>query len=197
MPDTGAPWNIPYVAASDLVKDWPTDNQTQAEAIANALDIGLGTNVQQTVKTDTLSFTSTSFIDLTGLTVTITPSSATSKVLLLAQVTASSGDNTNRNMVLKFAGGNTSTYVGDASGTKVRGVAIAGRESTTNGWSPADHAFNISMTYLDSPATTSPVTYSVQALVSSGTFYINRTNNDDEDRLGRFASTITAIEVAA
>lgn len=38
MPDTGAPWNIPYVASSDLVRDWPTDNQTQAEAVADALD---------------------------------------------------------------------------------------------------------------------------------------------------------------
>jgi len=38
MPDTGAPWNIPYVAGTDLVADWPTDNQTMAEAIADALD---------------------------------------------------------------------------------------------------------------------------------------------------------------
>ena len=39
MPDTGAPWNIPYVAASDLVADWPTDNQTMAEAIATATQL--------------------------------------------------------------------------------------------------------------------------------------------------------------
>jgi len=38
MPDTGAPWNIPYVAGTDLVRDWPTDSQDLAEAIADALD---------------------------------------------------------------------------------------------------------------------------------------------------------------
>jgi len=38
MPDTGAPWNIPYVAGTDLVRDWPTDSQDLAEAIADGLD---------------------------------------------------------------------------------------------------------------------------------------------------------------
>ena len=38
MPDTGSPWNIPYVAGTDIVSDWPTDNQTMANAIADGLD---------------------------------------------------------------------------------------------------------------------------------------------------------------
>ena len=37
MPDTGAPWNIPYVESTDLVSDWPTDSL----ALANAIDAGL------------------------------------------------------------------------------------------------------------------------------------------------------------
>jgi len=37
MPDTGAPWNLPYVDPSNLVKDWPTDNQTQMQAVAAAI----------------------------------------------------------------------------------------------------------------------------------------------------------------
>ena len=56
MPDTGAPWNIPYVAGTDLVADWPTDSQTLAEAIADGLDAAGGiVQVVQTVKSDYFS----------------------------------------------------------------------------------------------------------------------------------------------
>jgi hypothetical protein len=27
MPDTGAPWNIPYVESADLVSDWPAGRE--------------------------------------------------------------------------------------------------------------------------------------------------------------------------
>jgi hypothetical protein len=37
MPDTGAPWNIPYVETADLVSDWPADSLALANAIAAAL----------------------------------------------------------------------------------------------------------------------------------------------------------------
>ena len=36
MPDTGAPWNIPYVASTDLVSDWPADSLALANAITPA-----------------------------------------------------------------------------------------------------------------------------------------------------------------
>jgi len=88
MPDTGAPWNIPYVEATDLVSGWPTDSLALANAIAAGLDdavvAGIGSNVVSTTKTDVWSAASTSFTDVTGLAVTITPTSATSKVLVLA-----------------------------------------------------------------------------------------------------------------
>jgi hypothetical protein len=38
MPDTGAPWNIPYVEATDLVSDWPADSLALANAIVAALE---------------------------------------------------------------------------------------------------------------------------------------------------------------
>jgi hypothetical protein len=37
MPDTGAPWNIPYAAPADLVRDWPALSEDVAEAIADGL----------------------------------------------------------------------------------------------------------------------------------------------------------------
>ena len=38
MPDTGAPWFIPYVENTDLVSDWPTDSLALANAIVAALE---------------------------------------------------------------------------------------------------------------------------------------------------------------
>jgi hypothetical protein len=59
MPDTGAPWNIPYVESTDLVSDWPADSLALANAIAAGLDdagnAGIGSNVVQAVKTDTFN----------------------------------------------------------------------------------------------------------------------------------------------
>ena len=43
MPDTGAPWNIPYVENADLVRDWPADSLLVANAVAaglSAVDAG-------------------------------------------------------------------------------------------------------------------------------------------------------------
>ena len=38
MPDTGAPWFIPYVESTDLVSEWPTDSLALANAIVAALE---------------------------------------------------------------------------------------------------------------------------------------------------------------
>ena len=44
--------------------------------------------VKQTEKTDTFTTTSTSFVDITGLSVTITPSSSSNKILVMYEVAA-------------------------------------------------------------------------------------------------------------
>jgi hypothetical protein len=57
MPDTGAPYFIPFAAPADLVRDWPDLSEDVALAIASGLSAagnpGIGSNVVQTVKTDT------------------------------------------------------------------------------------------------------------------------------------------------
>jgi hypothetical protein len=37
MPDTGAPWSIPYAEPSDLVRDWPALSEDVADAVAAGL----------------------------------------------------------------------------------------------------------------------------------------------------------------
>lgn len=190
MPDTGAPWNIPYVASSDLVKDWPTDSQDLAEAIADGLDDAqVIAQVVQTVKTDIFTTTSTTFVDVTGLTVTITPSSATNKILLIAQVAITS--DISWAYFTRFDGGNAGTYIGDTSGNRIR--SIFGGYGIPETQLPSPCAV-----YLDSPATTSAVTYAFQTRTAGGTVTVNRTSSGtDNTNRSLGASSITAIEVSA
>lgn len=152
---------------------------------------GIGTNVVQTVKTDTYTTTSGSFVDVTGLTVTITPSSATSKILVIADVKISGGSGNSVHLRLN-GGGSAVDYVGDTAGSRVRS-AFSGAN-----WAVSAGMLAPTLVYLDSPASTSAQTYAVQVRRQTGTVHVNRSGVDtDSSDYGRTASSITAIEVAA
>ena len=154
-----------------------------------AVGFGKMLQVVSTAKTDTFSTTSTSFTDVTGLTVSITPAAATSKVLIIAQVALSSNAN---GTSLRVNGGNATNYVGDASGSRIQAI-IGGSSMAIAGFQDA-----MTLVYLDSPATTSSTTYAVQIRVASSTAYINRSDTDvDSADFARGASSITVVEVAA
>jgi hypothetical protein len=181
-----------------LVRDYPQASEDLADAIVDALDgipvvAGIGSNVVQTVKLDTFQTTSSSFVTITGLTATITPSSATSKILVVAQVTHGFDDLAGYGAFL-LSGGNTSSYVGDAGGSRVQAVFGGYSQSNDSGLMEA-----ASIVYLDSPNTTSPVTYEVQTRqTQSGTVNINRPSvfGSPSALSVNGASSITVIEVA-
>jgi hypothetical protein len=86
MADTGNPWFIPFAEPSDLVRDWPALSSAVGTAVAAGLtqaNIAIGPNVVSTLKNDTFSTSSTSFVAVTGLAASITPSSTSSKVLVI------------------------------------------------------------------------------------------------------------------
>jgi hypothetical protein len=193
MADTGAPWNIPYVEPSDLVRDYPAADEAQALAIAAGLtDASLIRQVVSTSKTDTFSasvavgdFSG----DVTGLTVSITPQSASNKVLVLVSI-GISGAAPNIGL---FRDGSI-IFSGDAAGSRTRrtaGSALAGDF----------HANQISVIALDAPNAVTAVVYSVRlGHDASGTtnVFVNRASADsDSNRTSRTSSFITAIEVAA
>jgi hypothetical protein len=71
--------------------------------------------VVQTVKTDTFSTTSTgSWIDVTGMTATITPNSATNKILMRVTMTVSANP-VNVLGALRLVRNSTAIGVGDAA----------------------------------------------------------------------------------
>jgi hypothetical protein len=160
-------------------------------------------NVLQVVsvtKTDTTSFVSSStntYVDITGMSVTITPTTTTSRMFVM--YTAGVSQNTSATIHIRLL--RDSTSIG-------QGVASSNRLGDSLVWRPMGNQYNwdiapLSNSFLDTtrPASTSAITYKLQATLGSsysGTFYLNRSWDDsDNDYSGRTASTITVMEIAA
>ena len=141
-------------------------------------------------KTDTQSFQSQSFQTISGLSVSITPSSSSNKVLVHYSVSVSCNNYGMFN--LRRAG--TEILRGDADGNRTRCTFESGVMN--------QYEMQIcSGTFLDSPGSTSPLTYDIQCATpdsSSSELFINRYKTDNNSSyVGRATSTITVMEVAA
>ena len=155
--------------------------------------------VVSTTKTSATSGTSTNNA-ISGFSVSITPTSASSKVLLIATITGASGT---RYTDWYFSKGGTriSAFKGDAASNRNRSSTSLGivNEDGSSGWENAPIVVhNTTIMYLDSPSTTSATTYAVgvENFYGSSTWYLNRSSSDDNQGYGhRTVSTITAIEV--
>jgi len=151
--------------------------------------------VLQTTVTDTSSYSlsSDASADITGLSVSITPSSTSSKILITTSVTGSrSGDFPILTMFIKRDGTKIGSGVdsGNRFGATASNVIV---QSDPNSFTTIGNQF------LDSPSTTSAVTYQIALNNNSGasrTLYVNRTE-DDTDAVGtvRGISTITVMEI--
>ena len=156
------------------------------------LPAGSVLQVVSTTKTDTFTTTSTSFVEITGLTASITPTSSTSKILILVSVTGSQSVGTNDAFIGLFRD-STQIDLGDASGSRVSHSFLL--NSSNSGWT-----VNGFTNFLDAPSTTSAITYAVRARVpTTATLFINRSQNDPDSVTGsgRSVSAITLMEIAA
>lgn len=149
-------------------------------------------NVQQTVITNVVTFTSASYTDVSGLAVTITPKSTSSRIIVYASFIASSSDSSSNTVYQKnfrFTRNGTVIAVGDARGSSIQATASGG------GSYSSQTGVGVFMSWQDSPATTSAVTYQVQgtcpvAMTVGGTY-----STSIADQCSA-VSTITAIEVS-
>lgn len=147
--------------------------------------------VVQTVKTDVFSTAagSSSPVEITGLTASITPASSSNKILVMFSVSFGS-TNLNAGGIFLYRDA-TVLHIGDADGVRPR---ITKGWETSNNWNQSA----VSVTYLDSPSTTSSITYSLK-IGGNGTVtnYVNRsgrdTNGSNED--GRAASNVILMEI--
>ena len=169
--------------------------QTSAGGTPTAASLGIGGTIGQvvsTTKTDTFTTTLTSLTDVTGLSVSITPSSTSSKILVFGYLSGNStAGSTNGHFSL--IENSTQIAVGDASSNRRQETGMILVTAAT------DQVTNQFFSILRSPSTTSPLTYKVQVVCNgSGTIYVNRSLTDsDTSAYPRTASTITAMEVLA
>jgi hypothetical protein len=150
--------------------------------------------VRSTPKTDVFTTSSTTYTPITGLTASITPTSATSKVLVTLQLSFGLGGLSPIVFgSFRLTGGNAGTYKGATPGSR-RDAVFGGTSDVNN----ASVMLSGSIIFLDSPNTTSPITYGVETITRSGGFItINRAHGDgDNDFLTRGASSITLMEIA-
>jgi len=175
----------------------PNNNTISAITVLPAGVGGKVLQVVQTEKSDTFSSTSTSFADVTGLSVAITPSSSSNKVLIHVSICFGGGQNLYFHA--KLLRGSTDIAIGDAGeSSQTRATIPLSLDDANN----ANYKVkNSQMSFLDSPSTTSATTYKIQAQSYSGDsreMYINRpSNNANGGYIGRYVSTITAMEVSA
>jgi hypothetical protein len=145
--------------------------------------------IQQTVKNDVFSSSSTSYVDITGLSVSITPVSVNSKILVVANVKGQGGSNATTRLMRD----STAIFLGTASGSRTVG---SGGDLFGSGSPGGAGQTNVHF-FVDSPSTTSAITYKVQLVVYGSTAYINSTYNDsDASYTMRGASSITVMEIA-
>jgi len=145
-----------------------------------------------TTKSDTFTTTANStWTDITGLSVTITPSTSAKQILIMANVDV--GVTADVLVALRLMRGATPIGIGDTPGSRTS--ATSGRYFNIGGTGGPTHA-TIPLLFLDSPATTSATTYKIQVFQNAaGTIVVNRSNSDgDAASSFRTISNITVIE---
>jgi len=159
--------------------------------LAGASQLGSIIQVVQSTRTSTASATGYNWGDM--LEATITPGSTNNKILVMIQ--ANIGSNVGYDMKARLTRNGTAIHIGDTASNRPRvTTTITQTYHSTNQYA-ADQAI---INYLDSPATTSAVTYKLQfASYNTYVVYINRTGSDQNSTEydGRGASSIILMEV--
>jgi hypothetical protein len=141
--------------------------------------------VANVFKADTFSFTSTSFVDVTGLSVSITPREATSQIICMGQI--NTGTAGAEYVIVQLV--RDATAIGSGTGgSTYNGIIVNPFQSASGMWTQP-------FMFVDSPATTSATTYKIQVRGSSAVAaYVNRRASDT---LFGGSSNIILMEVSA
>ena len=184
------------------------DNLGRASGLVKSAAGGGLLQVKSTTKNDVWTSTANGPVAVTGLSVAITPTLSTSKILVRASIVQCGVINSYHNFFLyRDVGGAgysiLSGSIGDSTGGTYGGTAETRATipaHTPNGSTFPWHPTVVGFEHLDNPATTSAVTYAIyRDLYGSGT-YSTSVNEEEEatDTVsdGRYISTITAMEFA-
>ena len=154
--------------------------------------------VKQAYKTDIFSSTSGTFVDVTGLSLTITPSSTSSKVLIRYDVLLSGQSWTKGTVQLGLFfssdGGSSFNIIGNGTGGSSDHNVNSVQQLYSNGDSNTEaNISGVSLEYLHSPSSTAALQYKLQARIETdgGNFKINAQAHSKNG-----ASSMTVMEVA-
>ena len=163
-----------------------TNSVDSAELIDGAIDTahlasGVGGKILQVVSATSNSATNvtTSWTDISGAAVTITPSAATSKILLFFNAGGMTGSVGNSHLSFKI----NSSEDGD-----IVYIVRYGYSDNSGGYKPLP----LSLTYVDSPNSTSAITYKVIGLAGGNDFNINSNPSSGSNAVNAIAMEIGA-----
>ena len=146
--------------------------------------------IKYAIKNNTQDITSQGYsetpTDISGLSVTITPTRSDSKILVQVNI-GCHGSTGNAANVFRIYRGSTNITVTAADTDNRHGATVFYNNNQTGMGTP------VSFSVLDSPATTSATTYKVTGFTNAGTLRINRLPGDPA---WNAISTITAMEVS-
>ena len=178
--------------AADRTLTLPGDADGTIATTANA---GKILQVIQAVKKNRQTKNSTTLVDITGMSVSITPSSASNKVLVNYSLVVFSNAVYYALRLLRDS--DSTIFIGDEnpSATSQNRASFGSYDSS---YVIAD---TIAQSFLDSPNTTSAITYKLQAYSPYSSAYTIGINSgvvlDNYSYMNNCVSTITAMEVAA
>ena len=186
----------PSSSANNRVFTLP--DSADATLLTSTTATGKILSVQQSVVTGGSSYStgsstvSDSYFDISGLSVTLTPSSGTK---CYVSYTVNVGGESGFNFGIALFRGSTQIYLGDASGSRQR-------LSSFGAIRDADTVLPTNGQFLDTHGAdgSTAVTYKLQMYVAEPgrTTRVNRSHNHSDSRTyGRSASQITVMEVAA
>jgi hypothetical protein len=178
----------------------PTNTVDQSTTVGGynifqAVNSGSILQVKNITKTDAQVISGALWNDISGLSLSITPTYSSSNILIIADVKAAGDTDASvvRSRVLRDS---TAIGIGDASSSRPRSLSEFYMASGAGPFYVAQLGGNI----WDSPNTTSAITYKVQLGGDSNgsTVFINRTEGDRDTAYydGRFISSITLMEIA-
>jgi len=177
--------------------DGIVDTDMLAAAAVTGAKQGTGSIIQvlQATELDDHSSQSTSYEDVPGLSVAITPASSSSKFMIFTTVNCASNS---RYAAFRLLRDSTHVGIGNAEGNRHQnsmGIGSNSSNTSDNGVSR-----NRNFSWLDSPSTASQITYKLQWSTHYGStayMYLNRNVGDlDQTYSVRCASTLTVMEVA-
>ena len=154
--------------------------------------------VLQTTKTDSFSYgTLSQEFDITGMSVSITPSASTSKILVTASINYGGSVNSYCGIILKDNSSGSYDYTSRADSFTASNGSALPRYTTTADTINTYKLTNTTIEFLHTSNTTNAITYKLMGYIAYGDFTLNRGYTMDTGARSSGISTITVKEVGA